>query len=214
MERPDTGLLEEVLGLERPRRSPQKAAVLSAVLVGAGQVYNRRLDRAILTWLWSALLFGVGFAMFFLGLLGHWTRGLPAPAPLGDIIAANGWTFAGLWCLAWIGFWVWNIRDAADSARKITEGLVDIRHPLRWQLVHVLGSQLLGLLPFVGFLFPPGMVAEALDAAHQRRAPDHKRLLREGGQALLEWTAVRVALISAAGLTLVWVVWWVLRAVF
>lgn len=214
MEQPKTGLLEEALGLERPRRSPQRAAVLSALLPGAGQVYNRRLDRAILTWLWSVILLSVGFAMFFLGLLGHWTRGLPAPAPLGDVIAANGWVFASVWCLTWVGFWIWNIRDAADSARKITEGLIDIRHPLRWQLVHVLGSQLLGFVPVVGFLFPPGIVAEALDAAHQRRKPDHVRMLREGGQALLEWTAVRIALWSGAGLTLVWVLWWVLRAVF
>jgi hypothetical protein len=210
----ETGLLEEALGLERPRRDPKKAAILSAVLVGAGQVYNRRLDRAILTWLWSVLLLGLGLTMFFLGLLGQWTRGLPAPAPLGDVIAANGWSFAGLWCLTWLGFWIWNIRDAADSARNINDGLIDIRHPLRWQLVHVMGSQLLGLIPVVGFLFPPGIVSEALDAARERRTPDHGRLLREGGQALLEWTAVRIALGSAATLTVAWLLWWVLRAIF
>jgi hypothetical protein len=214
LEQPETGILEEVLGLERPRRDPKRAAVLSALLVGAGQVYNRRLDRAILTWLWAVILIGVGFAMFFLGLLGHWTRGLPAPAPLGDVIAANGWAAASLWCLTWIGFWAWNIRDAADSARKITEGLIDIRHPLRWQLVHVLGSQLMGLIPIVGFLFPPGVVSEALDAAHQRRTVDHGKLLREGGQALLEWAAVRIALFSGAGLFVLWVIWWVVRAIF
>ena len=214
MDQPETGLLEEALGLERPRRSPQKAALLSAALIGAGQVYNRRLDRAILTWLWSLVIIGAGVAMLILGVLGHLTRGLPAPAPLGDVIAANSMTFAVLWWLTWFSFWAWNIRDAADSARKITAGLIDIRHPLRWQLVHVLGSQLLGLIPVVGFLFPPGIVAEALDSAQQRRTPDHGRLLREGGQALLEWAAVRIALASAAGLTLVWVIWWVLRAVF
>lgn len=214
MEQPETGILEEVLGLQRPRRCPRRAALLSAAWVGAGQVYNRRLDRAILTWIWSVLIVGVGLALIILGLLGHWTRGLPAPAPLGDVIAANSGVVAGIWWLTWIGFWIWNIRDAADSARKITSGLIDIRHPLRWQFVHVMGSQLLGLIPVVGFLFPPGIVAEALDAAHQQRAPDHTRLLREGGQALLEWAAVRIALWSAAGVTVLWLLWWLLRAIF
>jgi hypothetical protein len=204
----------EALGLERPKRSPMRAALFSAVLPGAGQLYNRRLDRAILTWLWTAILIGLGLSLLFLGLLGSWTRELPAPAPLGDVIADNGWDFAGGWCLTWVGFWVWNIRDAADSARKINDGLIDVRHPLRWQLVHVLGSQVLGLIPVVGVLFPPGAVAEAMDAARERRSPDHGRLLREGGQALLEWAVVRAALWTVGGLTAIWLLWWLSRAVF
>jgi hypothetical protein len=117
-----------------------------------------------------------------------------------------------LWLLSAFALWAVSVRDAYLSADRINSGEIVIRYPLRRQMVHVLGSQLLGFIPVVGFLFPPAVVAEAIDAAHHRRGPDGKRLLREGGQALFEWALTRIAVYALIGGFVVWVAWWVLRA--
>lgn len=192
-------------------RSPGRAALLSAACLGAGQVYNRQLDKAVLFWIWGGIHLGAGAMLLVLGLLGSWIpRTWPRP-PLGDFIADH----AGATCLVWAaaGFLLWavNIRDARLSAEGINRGDIRIRYGLQRQLVHVLGSQLLGFIPVIGLFFPPGIVAEALDAARARRSPDGRRLLREGGQALFEWTVTRIAFWSLAGFAGLWLLWWLLR---
>jgi hypothetical protein len=199
-------------GLILTPRSPRLAAVYSALLLGSGQVHNHQLDKAVLFWLWGAVHLGAGLLLLLLGLLGRWVpRGWPRP-PLGDLVADHsGWVLL-TWLAAGMSLWLLNVRDAARSAHAINRGEVRIRYSMRRQLAHVLGSQLLGLLPGIGFLFPPGLVAEGLDAARERRRLDSTRLLAEGRQALIEWAAVRVALWSLAGFTAFWLGWWVLRA--
>lgn len=195
-----------------PRRDPVRAALCSALGMGWGQLYNRQLDKAVLLWIWTGILVGTGLVLAFAGLLGsRLPRGFTRP-PLADWVGDHSGVVLSVWFGLLAVLWAINVRDAHQSARAINAGRVRIRYPLRRQLVHLLGSQLLGFIPVVGFLFPPPIVAEAIDAAHGRRAPDHQTLIREGGQALLEWALTRIAVYAAIGAFVLWALWWVLRA--
>lgn len=193
-------------------RDPSRAVVCSALGIGWGQMYNRQLDKAVLLWIWTAIVLGLGAVLGFAGLLGsRLPRGMVRP-PLADWVGDHGGLVLGLWLGLLLMIWAGNVRDAYLSALAINEGRIRIRYGLRRQWVHLLGSQLLGLIPIIGFLFPPGIVAEGIDAAHGRRAPDHKTLIREGGQALLEWALTRIAVYTALGAFALWLLWWALRA--
>lgn len=198
-------------GPEVAHRSPLRAALYSAAGMGWGQIYNKQLDKAVLLWIWTGVLTGLGALLLMLGLLGTWVpRHLPRP-PLGDRVADHAAAVAGAWCLAMAALWTVNIYDAYRTAGRINRREVTIRHGMRRQMVHVLTSQLLGFLPLVGFLFPPAVVAEAIDAVEQRREPDRHRLFREGGQAALEWFLTKLAVYALWGLLAVWLLWWLLR---
>lgn len=193
-------------------RSPGRAALYSALLLGAGQVYNRQLEKAFLCWIWGAVHLGAGCMLLLLGLLAHWVPRTAVRPPLGDFIADHALAAFLGWAAAGLALWAVGIRDAFFSAERINRGEVVIRYGLQRQVAHVVGSQLLGLIPVIGLFFPPGVVAEAIDAARARRGPDHQRLLREGGQALLEWTVTRLAVAGLGLFALLWLGWWVLRA--
>jgi hypothetical protein len=206
-------------GVEEPgspclelRRSPARAALLSAAAPGWGQVYNHHLDHAVIVWIWGFLCAASGLGLLGLGLLGRLIPATWPRPPLGDWIADH----PGRTSLAWAGvtacFWFWNVCDAHGRARAINQGRVRVRYTLRRQMVHVLASQLLGMIPFVGIFFPSGVVAEAWDAYRERRRPDATRLLQEGGQALLEWAVTRTAFFAFWAGLVIWAGWWVLRA--
>lgn len=210
---PPSSSYPEAEGIPTPHRSPGRAAALSLLVIGAGQVYNRQLEKAVLLWIWAGIHLGVGVLLLVLGLLGSWVpRTFPRP-PLGDMIADHGGGVFLFWLLAGMLLWGFGVRDALVSARRINAGEIVIRYPMQRQMVHILASQLLGNIPLVGLFFPPGVVAEAIDATHQRRGPDHGRLVREGGQALLEWAATRIAVWGLIGFAGVWLIWWLLRIV-
>jgi hypothetical protein len=190
-------------------RSPTRATLLSAFAPGAGQIYNKQLEKAVLFWIWFFILLALGIVLLVLGMLG---RGLPsARAPLSVPIAAHAGLVSAVWAAALFALWVLNIRDARVSAGRINRGEIIIRHPLRWQWVHVLGSQVLGFIPLIGFLFPPGIIAEAMDARRERRKIDQRRVLREGGAAVVQWAITRVAFYAFWILLGAWVLWWTLR---
>lgn len=198
-------------GIEVPPRSPARAAAYSWFWIGAGQVYNKQLEKAVLLWIWSAIVAGAGAILLLMALL---ARVLPAGVvrpPLGDWVLAHGGAAAFVWVVTALVVWGIGVRDAYLSAERINRGEIVIRYPMRRQMVHVLASQLLGFVPFVGLFFPPAVVAEAIDAAGERRGPDRSRLLREGGQALLEWAATRIAVYAAWLFLAVWLLWWLLR---
>jgi hypothetical protein len=205
-------LPEEPVPIPLAPRSPVRAALWSFFVPGGGQLYNKQLDKAVLVWIWVAAHAGTGTLLLLAGLLASW---IPSPRhgpPFGDWVADHPLLVGFAWAVAGLLLWAWSVRDASESAGKLNRGEVAVRYPLRRQLVHVLASQLLGLLPVVGFLFPPGVVAEALDAAGGRRRPDHQRLLREGGQALIEWAVTRLAISAGGAFVVLWALWWVLRA--
>ena len=200
-------------GTDPGYRSPGRAAVWSLLVPGGGQIYNKQLEKAVLLWIWMALLTGVGTGLLLLGFLGHVLRESRKSPPLGHWVAEHTGLVVAAWALLAMALWAASVRDAWTSAERINGGEVRVRYGMRRQAVHVLGSQLLGLIPFVGFMFPPGIVAEALDAAHERRRPDRDRLLREGGQALREWAITQAALVGLGLLFLAWAVAWIIRAV-
>jgi hypothetical protein len=191
-------------------RSRARATLLSTFAPGTGQIYNKQLEKAVLFWIWYVILLALGIALLVLGMLGRW---LPsARAPLSDTIFAHAGLVAAVWTGALCALWLLNIRDARVSAGRINRGEIAIRHPLRWQLVHVLGSQVLGFIPLIGFLFPPGIIAEAMDAHREQRKIDQRRVLREGGVAVVQWAVARVAFYALWILLAAWVLWWILRA--
>jgi hypothetical protein len=202
---------ETPAGINLAHRSPAHAALLSGLFLGAGQIYNRQLEKAVLLWIWAAVQLGSGLLLLLMGLLGTWVPTTAVRPPLGDFIADRAGTVLLCWLAAGILLWGLGVRDAWTSAAAINRGEVVIRYPLQRQAVHLLASHLLGFIPFVGFFFPPGVVAEAIDAAHGKRRPDHRALLREGGQALAEWAARQAAVWGLGVFALVWAGWWILR---
>jgi hypothetical protein len=198
-------------------RSPLRAALYSAFLPGTGQIYNKQLDSAVLTWIWGALLWGSGIGLLLLGLLGRVVPpALPRP-PLGDWVADHSGAVWGVWFLLLLVWWALSIRAAWITAQRINDGEITHRYPMRRQVAHLVTSQLVGLIPGVGtvaaIFLPPGVVAEAWDAAREKRRPNARRVARESGQALLEWALTRIAIFAAWGFGGFWLLWWLLRAV-
>lgn len=199
-------------GIQIAFRSPVRAGLYSVAGIGWGQIYNKQLEKAVMLWIWSAVLAGTGLLLLLLGSLGRlipraWTR-----PPLGDMIADHAGLAFALWLFALAALWAVGVCDALMSAARINRREVVIRYGMRRQLAHVLASQLLGFIPLVGIFFPPAVVAEAIDMTRERRGPDGGRLLREGGQAVVEWALTRLAVYAFAVFVLVWLSWWILRA--
>ncbi|HTE18184.1 MAG TPA: DUF5683 domain-containing protein, partial [Armatimonadota bacterium] len=151
-------------GLEIPPRSPARAALYAALLPGAGQVYNKQLEKAVLLWIWGAILLGLGVLLLVLGMLGRLVPPKFARPPLGDWVADHAGGVLLAWVIAAVALWAVALRDAYISAGRINRREVLIRYGMRRQMVHVLGSQLLGFIPLIGLFFPPTVVAEAIDA--------------------------------------------------
>lgn len=200
-------------GVELAHRSPLRAALYSALGIGCGQIYNKQLEKAVLLWFWVGILASAGLLLLALGTLGRLIPPAWVRPPLGDVVADYSGTFAVVWVSAVGMLWLINVYDALVSAGRINRREVVIRYGMRRQLVHVLASQLLGFLPLVGVLFPPAVVAEAIDCSQDRRGPDGKRLLREGGQAVLEWALTRLAVYALAAFGAVWLLWWIGRGI-
>jgi hypothetical protein len=199
-------------GIPLARRSEVRAALYSLFIPGGGQIYNKQLDKAVLLWIWMVIL-GI---LAGLSAVLMWAAGaIPAAQarpPLADWAAEHrGPLLFGQWAAALL-LWGAAVRDAYVTAGKLNRGEVIVEYPMRRQLVHLIGSQLLGFVPVIGFLFPPAVVAEGLDSLHQRRRPDARRLVRHGGQALLEWALTRIAFYGVLLFAAVWLFWWLLRA--
>lgn len=191
--------------------SPRTACLLSLAAPGWGHLYCRRLDRAMYIWLWGVLLLAVGLLLLLLGLLDLLVPPNLARPPLGDWIRRRPATTLLVWAAAAAGYWFYAAADARRCAIQIAQGEFVVRHSLRRQAVHVMASQLLGLIPFAGFLFAPGMVAEALDAAREKRALDTETVLLEGRQAVRDWLALRIGLSLLPAAALLWLLWWGIR---
>jgi hypothetical protein len=194
-------------------RSSAIAALLSAFVPGVGQIYNKQLEKAVLLWIWFFILLVIGLALLLLGTLARWLPAVITHPPLSDWVRANSGALSRFWFGAGFALWLINLVDAVLSARRISSGRTIIRHPIRWQLVHVLGSQLLGFIPIIGIFFPPGIVAEAIDARRENRQMNQKKVLREGGVAVAQWAIARIAFYALWILIGAWALWWIFRAI-
>src|SRR5688572_7377410 len=199
-------------GCQHSPRSPFYATVFSALAPGAGQIYNKQLEKAVLLWIWLFILIAIGLTLILLGALARWLPTSITHPPLSDWVRTNSGTLFRFWIGTGFVIWLINLIDAVRSARRINSGEIVIRHPMRWQLVHVLGSQLLGFIPVIGIFFPPGMVAEAIDARREGRQMDQKKALREGGLAVAQWAIARIAFYVLWLLIGAWLLWWIFRA--
>jgi hypothetical protein len=194
------------------RRSPFLALLLSLIAPGTGQIYNKQLEKAVLIWIWYFILFVTGVALLLLGMAARWLPSKVPPPPLSAWVHDHAGAVFALWGAALGILWLANACDAFVSAPRINSGRVVIPHPMRWQAVHVLGSQLLGMIPFIGLFFPPGIVAEAVDACKEGRSVSQDKVLREGGSIVLQWVLTRIAFYAVWVVVGAWVFWWILRA--
>lgn len=193
---------------------PGKAFALSLLLPGLGHLYCRLLDRAILIWIWGAVLLAAGAALLLLGLLDRLIPAGWARPPLANLLRAKAGAALFVWAATLVAHWVWAAFDARRNARAIRQGELAVVHSLRRQAVHVVGSQLLGVIPFVGLFLAPAVVAEAADSLVERRRPNKEHLVREGGQAIRDWVLLRVTIYLLQGLFLLWLLAWIFRAIF
>src|SRR2546423_1366458 len=100
-------------------RSPERAAVLSALFPGGGQLYNRQLERALQIW----IMYGAHAALGVLLLAAALSASVLPPEslrpPLGDWIADHRGGVLAAWLLAGFGLWWAGIRDAKRTAEQI-----------------------------------------------------------------------------------------------
>jgi hypothetical protein len=92
------------------KRNPWMAGLLSAILPGLGQFYNRQVGK------------GVGFLLGFLILAGFLIGGVDLKEL--DQAMATGTTPEGLWKLLalellLLALFIWSIADAARVAKKV-----------------------------------------------------------------------------------------------
>ncbi len=160
--RPDRPLYPET------GKQPWLAALLSALLPGTGQLYNRQLVRAgILFLCWS----GTGLLLLVLWLL---ERSFHLGARVPELV----YTFRVLWaCL-----WLFGVVDAYRMAVALRAGKLVVRYGFLRQLAH--GAA--GFVPFVGAAVPGETVRpEELDRDLGTAAREIAR------DRLLEWAVVR-----------------------
>ncbi len=192
-------------------RSPSRAAAWSLLIPGAGHVYDGLVERAVTVWVILASYLALGGILLGLGILGELVR--KPPPPIGEWIARHPAAWAGGWLLGGLALWIAAAADAYRAAEKVNAGEWSVPHSRRRQLIHIAISQLLGSVPFIGFLFPPGIVAEAIDATRDRRKPSSETLKQESKRALVEWAIIQSLPLVLIGAVALWALWWLLRAI-
>jgi hypothetical protein len=153
-----------------PLKRPWRAAALSAVLVGGGQLANRQLEKGV-------LLFLAFYGLLFLLLTGwliYWLVGRPEPIlvhlfRVGLAVAAATWLVA--------------ILDAWRTARALRDGRQVVRYSLWRQGLHLI----VGKLPVIGAMVPDETVAP--DEVKQTAGQAVKEAVKG---KVIEWVVVRV----------------------
>jgi hypothetical protein len=151
-------------------KKPWRAALLSLVIVGAGQLYNRQLGKA-LTLCFFTYVGGVAAAILYIVL---WLA-----APDWEHRSKLGYALLAVWGALWLFAGV----DAYRTAAALRDGRLFVRYGLRRQGVHAA----LGFLPFADALLP----AETVSAEEVHR-PVGDLLKEEAKGRLLRWVVVRL----------------------
>ncbi|HZT79639.1 MAG TPA: hypothetical protein VFA26_05440 [Gemmataceae bacterium] len=198
--RPDRPLTPET------HKKPWLAALLSLIIVGSGQLYNRQLARAVflfvLFYLGGGLLLLVALLLHGLLALGDRLPGWATTASERLLDAAPAFE------LLWAGLWLFAVADAWRVARALRAGRLVVRYSFRRQAAFLAAR----LIPFAGTLAPDETVTP--DEAHQSLNDAVVGAAKEYVADRLLWRVVRygglglgvllVVIGLAAGLT--WVV--------
>jgi hypothetical protein len=172
--------------LTRPDRSlepamhkkPWLATLLSLLVVGAGQLYNRQLLRAALLFL---IFYGAGLLLLAAYLLlGLWEAALPTRADLA---------YVGQF--VWLGLWLFAIVDAYRTAWLLKTG----RRVVRYGFLRQGLFAAVGMVPVAGALAPVETVAP--DEVGKPVGAVAADLARE---RLLKWLLVRLLRLGCLGL--------------
>jgi hypothetical protein len=170
--RPDRSLEPEV------GKKPWLAAVLSLVVVGAGQIYNRQLAKAAMLFL---AFYVVGGALLLLYLLLNWAL------KVGQRMPEMTYTF----CIVWGSMWLFAIVDAYRVAEALRTGQLVIRYGWLRQTAHFAAR----FIPFAGMVAPTETVRP--EDVNKRVGEAVKDVVKDYA---VEWLAVRILRYTCLGL--------------
>jgi TM2 domain-containing membrane protein YozV len=172
--------------LTRPDRPPEAdrgqkpwlAALLSLLLAGAGQIYNRQLGKGVLLFFLVYVVGGMGLLLFvLLRLIDALREHLDAVGP---------------WLLIpWVGLYLFGVVDAWRTAAALRSGKLLVRYSLRRQGIHAA----LGFVPFLGQVVPAETVAA--DEVDQSMGEVVKKEIKARA---VKWVLVRLLRLFLLGL--------------
>lgn len=162
-------------------KKPWLAALLSLCVVGAGQIYNRQLYKAVMLFL---AFYVVGGALLLLYPLLNWLFKLGARLP--ELV----YTYE----IVWGSLWLFAVVDAYRTAEALRTGQLVVRYGWLRQTAHVAA----GFIPFVGMVVPSETVRP--DEVNKSVREAAKDIARE---RVLEWVVVRVLRYTGIGLGVV-----------
>ncbi|HXG10739.1 MAG TPA: hypothetical protein VNK04_13360 [Gemmataceae bacterium] len=169
--RPDRPLEPET------HKKPWLAALLSLLLVGAGQLYNRQLFKAVFLFL---IFYGVGLVLLVAYFVaGFWEAALQTRAELAHVFQ-----------FVWVGLWLFAILDAYRTAWLLKTGKLVVRYGFLRQ--GLFGAA--GLIPVAGVLAPSETVApEEVNKSVGAVAADLAK------ERVLKWLLVRIVRLGLLG---------------
>lgn len=130
-----------------PTKKPWLAALFSLLAVGAGQLYNRQLVKAILLFL-AFYVLGTVLAVVY-SLLG-WVLEWEGLAGWLRIVAVRLRELDNAFLIIWAGLWVFAMVDAWRTASALRSGRLFVRYGFLRQG----GFALASFIPFLGMLIP------------------------------------------------------------
>lgn len=150
-------VLQAVTRPDRPleaetSKKPWLAGLLSIVLVGAGQLYNRQLVKALALLL---IFYVVGAVCFLLyGLLG-WMLSWEFLHESVHTVIRRLRAMDDAFLIIWAGLWIFAVVDAFRTARALRAGRLLVRYGFLRQG----GFAIINFIPFLGALTPCETVA-------------------------------------------------------
>lgn len=166
--RPDRPLLPE------KDKKPWLAALLSLVVVGAGQLYNRQLAKAVL--LFGLFFVAGGVVLLAYVILNHFYQ-------IGERLPELATAFQ----LIWGSLWLFAVVDAYRTAQALRAGRLVVRYGFLRQGLYAAAS----FLPFAGALIPKETVAP--EEANRSVGAALKEVAKERVVAWLVLSVLRVA---------------------
>jgi hypothetical protein len=161
-------------------KQPGRAALLSLLLPGAGQIYNRQRARGVLLFFLVVIVGGVGLLLFVL-------------LRLIDTLRPHLDTVGPYLLIPWAGLWLFGVVDAWRTAAALRDGRLLVRYGLRRQGIHAA----LGFVPVLGQMVPAETVSA--DEVEQSLGQVAKKEVKG---RVVKWLLVRLVRFGSLGLGL------------